>query len=89
MNKLVGWAMDEFGWAIDIHDALICNAEIAHLVRAKYAELMEELFINRKEILGNYFRSIGISATAQKQWEDLQKKVVPMESFTCGPMALK
>lgn len=80
---------DEFGWVIDIHDAFIVNPEAASFVRAKYAELMEEIFTNRKAILGDYFRSIGISSSAQKQWNQLQSKIVPMDSFKCGPMALK
>jgi hypothetical protein len=82
--------MDEFGWAIDIHDAIIVDPEVAHLVRAKYSEIIGVIHKNRKEILANYFKSIGITATAQKQWEDLQAMVVPLpDDFVCGPMAMK
>jgi hypothetical protein len=90
MNLLAEYCMDEFGWAIDIHDAIIINPEVAHLVRAKYSEIMGTIRDNRKEILGNFFKSIGISATAQQQWEELQAMVVPLpDDFVCGPMAMK
>ena len=90
MNSLAEYCMDEFGWAIDIHDAIIVDPEVAHLVRAKYSEIIGVIHKNRKEILANYFKSIGIRGTAQKQWEDLQAMVVPLpDDFVCGPMAMK
>jgi hypothetical protein len=90
MNLLSEFVMDNFGWAVDIHDAIIINPEVAHLVRAKYGEIMESIRANRKEILSNFFQSIGITATAQKQWEELQAMIVPLpDDFKCGPMAMK
>ena len=65
------------------------DPDVAHLVRAEYCELMEEIFNNRKEILANYFKSIGITSSAQKAWSDLQSKIKPMSFFKCQPMALK
>lgn len=88
-NAIAEAVYDQYGWVIDIHDAFLINPDAAEFVRTKYAELMEEIFANRKSILANYFASIGINATAQKQWSQLQSKIVPMDTFKCGPMALK
>lgn len=59
-------------------------------VRKWYAEELEKIYMNRKEILRNYFASIGITSAAQKQWEDLTAKIVPFEGeFKANHMALK
>ncbi len=78
------------GFVIDIHDAFLVNPEDAHTVRSEYCRLMEEIRDNRKEILSNYFQSIGVNATAKEQWEALMAKTTPLpEDFKCFDMALK
>lgn len=82
--------MDKYNWGIDIHDAFIVNPEAAYDVRKWYAEELNNIHANRKEILFNYFKSIGITQESQVQWERVLSKVVPFEgTLNCSHMALK
>ena len=77
-------------WVIDIHDALILDAESADFARQTYASELESIHTNRRSILTNYFRSIGIPATAIVQWHEVEKVVEPqVGEFKCNPMVLK
>jgi hypothetical protein len=59
-------------------------------VRRWYAEELEAIYDNRKEILEQFFRSIGITSAAKQQWDALQAKIVPFEGkFKASHMALK
>lgn len=71
--------MSKYGWGLTIHDAIICSPAAALDVRIWAAEEYQLIHKNRKEILKNYFTSIGIGAEAQKQWEDLTKKIHQFE----------
>lgn len=91
MNRVASKLYDISGWAIDIHDALILHPNDAKLARQLYAKELEEIYENRDEILQNYFRSIGIPASAMKEWKErVVPTVIPYEGkFTCNPMVLK
>lgn len=89
-DKVIGKVMAKYGWGIDIHDAFIVHPNAAKDVRAWYAECIEDIYANRKQILSDYFNSIGISGEAQAQWSTIQSMVVPVQgAFKCNPMALK
>ena len=81
---------DMFQWVIDVHDALILDAESADYAREVYSSELESIHTNRKSILTNYFRSIGIPATAIAEWHEVEKVVEPFRGeFKCNPMVLK
>jgi hypothetical protein len=90
-NKVIGKVMDKYGWGIPIHDAFIVSPAAAADVRKWYGEELEKIYENRKEILKDFFISIGISpGKAQEEWNNLKSKVVPFEgTFTASSMALK
>jgi hypothetical protein len=90
MNNVMAKAMKKYGWAIPIHDAAVVSPAAAHDVRVWYAEELEYIHANRKTILAEYFKSIGITAAAKEQWEAIKDKVVQFEGdFKCSSMALK
>ena len=89
-NEVIGKVVAKYGWGMDIHDAFIVNPEAAEDTRLWYAEALESIHANRATILTNYFRSIGIGAEAQGQWNKIKSMVVEHnEPFKCNPMALK
>lgn len=89
-NKVIGKVMDKHDWGIPIHDAFVVSPAAAQDVRKWYAEELNDIHANRKEILAAYFKSIGINSAALHQWEQLKAKVVPFEGIlNANPMALK
>lgn len=83
-------AMEKYGWCIPIHDAFVISPAAAVDVRKWYAKELEYIRANRKEILANFFKSIGITGEASEKWEKIKSKVVPFEGkFTASSMALK
>lgn len=88
-NTVIGKCMDKYGWGLDIHDAFIVHPNSARDVRTWYAEEMDTIYANRKQILTDYFQSIGISAEAQAEWNRVKAMVKPMQGFKCNRMALK
>ena len=82
---------NSYGWVIDIHDALILCPEAADLGRDTYARKLNDIHTDRKSILQNYFRSIGVKASAIKRWKDeVEPLVEPFQgTFKCNPMVLK
>lgn len=89
MDKLVGKVMDKYGWAVPIHDAIICSPAAAADVRTWYGESLQDLHANRKEVLTKFFKSIGITAAAKEQWDTLRNKVEEMEGDLEISMPLK
>ena len=81
--------MSTYGWAIDIHDAMIISPHAAMACRLWYAEEIQIIYDNRKDILAKYFHSIGIGPEAQADYDSLMAKVVPVENFKASPWALK
>lgn len=89
-NTVIGKVMDKYDWGIPIHDAFVVSPAAAADTRKWYAEELEKIHANREEILQNYFKSIGITSAARKQWEAVKAKIVPFEGeFKASSMALK
>lgn len=85
-----GKLYEKYGWVIPIHDAFIVPPQAANDCRKWYAECITDIYNNRETILANYFASIGINATAAKEWSELKARIVPVqEPFECHLMALK
>lgn len=89
-DKVSGKTYDKYGFCLDIHDAFIVHPVAANDVRTWYAEALTDLFRNRKEILNNYFKSIGINATSAAAWNEVMSLVDPIdENFECRVNVLK
>jgi hypothetical protein len=89
-DTIVEKCMAKYGWAIPIHDATVCSPAAAADVRRWAAELLEAIYNNRKQILKDYFESIGITGAANSQWEDLTAKIVPLDyKLVINHMCLK
>jgi hypothetical protein len=89
MDSVIGKVMDVYGWGIDIHDAAIVSPEAADDVRQWYADEIEAIYVNRKSILANYFKSINIGDEAALAWSELMKHVVPVSEYKQNLMTLK
>lgn len=89
-NTTILETINNYGWAIDIHDAVILCAEAADFARGIYAGELEDIYENRNTILTDYFGSIGITSTAAAQWLKVKDSVEPLtEAFKCNKMVLK
>ena len=89
-NYVAEKCFDKYGFVIDIHDAFIVSPIAAQDVREWYKEKLVEVYNNRQEILANYFKSIGIGAEAQNQWNTIKAMVHPISGeFKPTDMALK
>lgn len=89
-DKVIGKVMKKYGWGIPIHDAFLVSPAAAADVRKWYAQELDEIHANRKQIMTDYCRSIGITSAATSQWKDLEAKVHQFEGeFKASPMALK
>lgn len=85
-----GKTYEKYGFVLDVHDAYIVSPIAAADVRRWYSEYMELIYTNRNTILMEYFNSIGITATANDEWNNVMSKVIPLEGeFKCRPYALK
>lgn len=91
MDASVSEVYDAYGWVLDIHDAMIVDAEAADYGRQQYATKLEAIHTNRNTILSEYFTSIGIPGSKVAEWKaEVMSKVVPFEgTFHCSPMVLK
>jgi hypothetical protein len=90
MDSIIEKVMEKYGWGIPIHDAALVSPAAAADVRKWYTEELRALYTNRKEVLVNYFKSIGITGAAKDQWDTLISKVVPAdENVEFNVMALK
>ena len=82
--------MAKYGWGIPIHDAFLVSPAAAADVRTWYAEELTKIYADRKQILGDYFKSINITGAAKSQWDDLNAKIKPVKGiFRVNHMALK
>lgn len=89
-NAVAGKIAEKYGWIIPIHDAFLISPAAAVDCRKWYAEELAKIYRDRKQILRDYFKSIGITAAALDQWETVKSKVVPLEGdLAVNPMALK
>lgn len=81
---------EKHGWTIPIHDAFLISPAAAADTRKWYAEELQTIFANRKQILAGYFKSIGITSAAKEQWDKLMERVDKFEGdLVVNPMALK
>ena len=89
-DTVIGKVMAKYGWGIPIHDAFLVSPAAASDVRKWYAEELAKIYEDRDLILGDYFRSIGITAAANSQWTALKAKVQSLASkINVNHMALK
>ena len=80
-NSVTERLMDKYGSGIPIHDAILCSPAAALDVRKWYAIELKAIHDNRKLILKDFFKSIGITGAAQSQWKDLQSKIHQFEEI--------
>ena len=81
---------DKYEWVVDIHDAFLVSPEAASDVRKYAEEAMLDIYTNRKEIIVDYFRSIGIKGKEAKEtWLAIMNKVKPIEDFKPSGWTLK
>ena len=88
-NYVAEKCYDKYGFVIDIHDAFIVSPIAAYDVRQWYKEKLIDVYNNRQTILANFFKSIGIEAEAQAQWNAVKAMVQPITEFNPTDMALK
>ena len=89
-NYVAEKCFDKYGFVIDIHDAFIVSPMAAYDVRQWYKEFLTLVYNNRQTILANFFKSIGIGAEAQTQWNTIKSMIQPIdEPFVPNDMALK
>lgn len=89
-DTVSGKIAEKYGWIIPIHDAFLISPSAAEDCRRWYAEELEKIYRDRKQILRDYFKSIGITSAALDQWATLRSKIVPLDGdIEINPMALK
>ena len=97
MDNAVNHTIDQYGFAIDIHDAIICCCESADYARDVYANgttpdepSLKQIHRDRKSILQNYIRSLNIPASAISEFNDVMAQVEPLnEPLSINPLVLK
>ena len=88
-DDVSGYIYDKYGFCLDIHDAFIQCPEACLATRKRYAQNLTSIRANRKSILNNYFKSIGIGFEAKQAWDDLMLKVVEADDLPVSLLALK
>ncbi len=89
-DTVSGKLAEKYGWVIPIHDAFLISPAAAMDCRMWYAEELAKIYRDRKQILRDYFNSIGITSAALDQWATLRSKIVPLDGdIEINPMALK
>lgn len=77
-------------WIIPIHDAFLVDPNDAHSVAEDYAGQITAIYRDRKSILSEYFKSIGIDSKSATAWKEVKSKIKPVaEDFQCLATALK
>lgn len=78
-SQIANHVCTRMDWVIPNHDAFTVHPNDAWLVRKAYLEKLTEIYHNRKEILRNYFDSIGIA----KDYPEKNQEVVQEFSGYC------
>lgn len=98
MDNTTDAVIEAYGWALPIHDAVICCCESADYARDVYANgrtpdepSLKYIHTNRNKILSEYFTSLNIPASKLAEWKST---VVPLiqplgEELIINPMVLK
>lgn len=97
MDNTVNHVIDQYGFAIDIHDAIICCCESADYARDVYANgttptepSLKQIHTNRNSILQNYIRSLNIPALAITEFKQVMALVEPLTTeLHINPLVLK
>ena len=97
MDNTVNHVIDQYGFAIDIHDAIILCCESADYARDVYANgttpnepSLKQIHTNRNSILQNYIRSLNIPASALAEFKQVMSLVEPLlEPLNINPLVLK
>lgn len=71
MNRIV----KPLDWNISIHDAAIVTVVEARKTKDLAAEWMQEIYDNRRSILLNYFKSIGLTDEGYARFVKLEGKI--------------
>jgi len=81
----------QLDWCLPIYDAFIVMPIDGMKTRNLYANMLSFIHTDRKEILQNYFNSIGIpiNKDTQAQWTKLVRKIEPITDFKPSYTALK
>ena len=78
-SQIANHVCTKMDWVIPNHDAFTVHPNDAWLVRKAYLEKLTEIYYNRKEILRNYFDSIGIA----KDYPEKNQEVIQEFSGYC------
>lgn len=97
MDNATDATINQYGFCLPIHDAMILCCEAADYARDIYANgrtpeepSLKYIHTNRNSILQNYFRSLNIPASAIKDWNKVKQVVQPLEEeLIINPMVLK
>jgi len=75
-DNTVGYVVDVYGWALDIHDAIVLCCEATDYAKDIYCSgkteeepSLERIHRERNNILGKYFTSIGIRPSKLEDWK--------------------
>ena len=97
-DNTVDAVMDAYGWAIDIHDAIILDAEATEYAKDVYCSgrnrnepSLEKLFKTGNQILSAYFTSIGIKSNKLVDWKTDVAAYIDRHTstFRCNRIVLK
>ena len=98
MNNAVDAVYNQYGWVIDIHDAMVLCPESADYGREIYANgrttkepSLAQIYRDRNKILSDYFTSLNIPASKVSEWKtDVMSLVEPLtEPLVVNPLCLK
>lgn len=78
-SQIANHVCTRMDWVIPNHDAFTVHPNDAWLVRKAYLEKLTEIYHNRREILRNYFDSIGIA----KDYPEKNQEVIQEFSGYC------
>jgi len=78
---------EALGWCIDIHDAWIVHPADANKVRVKTVEQLNKLHSNRDIVLGDFFRSTGVSN--KHEWAEIRRETEARKDISITANVLK
>lgn len=76
-SQVANYICEHMDWVLPNHDAFTVHPNDGHHVRELYTSQLMEIYKNRKTILQNYFRSIGITTTYRDKHEEELKEFLP------------
>ena len=90
-SQMMDYTAAGLAWGIPILDAYVLCPSEADTACTRSGKMLSGIHSNRVEILENYFKSVGISTTNNKQWSKLMKAVEPtnIDKLVVSQMSLK